>query len=111
MAGDSRWVNVGKQKIELTNLGKELFPGQAGSGSGNGITKAEIIQYYHTIAPTLLYHVKGRPLTLIRYPDGINEERFYQKNKPEWSPSWIESVSLGKEKKKEYITLSDTASL
>lgn len=104
MAGESRWVEVGRQKIELTNLTKVLFPERE-------ITKAEFIHYYLRIAPALLAHVRGRPLTLIRYPDGIGGERFYQKNKPEWTPAWIESATLGEEKPIDYIILSDTASL
>lgn len=99
----SQWVTIGKRKIELTNLEKVLFP-------EDGITKAEIIEYYLRIAPTLLNHVKGRALTLIRFPDGIHGEMFYQKNRPEWAPDWIEFATLGKEKK-DYIIATEPASL
>ncbi|HRI80685.1 MAG TPA: non-homologous end-joining DNA ligase, partial [Cyclobacteriaceae bacterium] len=100
----SQWVTIGKRKIELTNLEKVLFP-------EDGITKAEIIEYYLKIAPTLLNHVKGRALTLIRFPDGIHGEMFYQKNRPEWAPEWIEFEKLGKEEKKDYIIATEPASL
>ena len=60
-----QWVTIGKRKIELSNLEKVLFP-------EDNILKAEIIEYYLKIAPTLLNHVKGRALTLIRFPDGIH---------------------------------------
>jgi len=99
----SQWVTIGKRKLELSNLEKELFP-------ENHILKAEIIEYYLKIAPTLLNHVKGRALTLIRFPDGIHGEMFYQKNRPEWAPDWLEFATLGKEKK-DYIIATEPASL
>lgn len=104
MAKKSQWTLVGKHKLELSNLEKVLFP-------DDGITKAEIIEYYLKIAPTLLQHIKGRALTLIRFPDGITGENFYQKNRPEWAPAWLEFVKLGKEEKKDYIIATEPASL
>ncbi len=97
----SQWVTIGKRKIELSNLDKVLFP-------EDGVLKAEIIEYYLKIAPTLLNHVKGRALTLIRFPDGIHGEMFYQKNRPQWAPDWIEFATLGKEKK-DYIIATEPA--
>ena len=87
MTKKSQWAQIGKRKLELSNLDKVLFP-------EDGIVKAEVIEYYLKIAPTLLNHVKGRALTLIRFPDGINGESFYQKNRPEWAPDWLEFVNL-----------------
>lgn len=103
MAKKSQWAQVGKRKIELSNLDKVLFP-------DDNVLKAEIIEYYLKIAPTLLQHTKGRALTLIRFPDGIHGENFYQKNRPEWAPDWIEFVTLGKEKK-DYIIATEPATL
>jgi bifunctional non-homologous end joining protein LigD len=103
MAKKSQWVIVGKRQLEVSNLDKILFP-------DDGILKAEVIEYYLKIAPTLLTHVKGRALTLIRFPDGIYGESFYQKNKPDWTPDWIEFVTLGKEKK-DYIVAGEPALL
>lgn len=100
----SQWVTIGKRKLELSNLDKELFP-------EDHVLKAEIIEYYLKIAPTLLNHVKGRALTLIRFPDGIHGEMFYQKNRPEWAPDWLVFASLGKEEKKDYIIATEPASL
>lgn len=100
----SQWVTIGKRKVELSNLDKVLFP-------EDHIVKAEVIEYYLKIAPTLLNHVKGRALTLIRFPDGIHGEMFYQKNRPEWAPDWIEFEKLGKEEKKDYIIATEPASL
>ncbi len=103
MAKNSQWVNVGKRQLELSNLEKVLFP-------EDGIVKAQVIEYYLKIAPTLLKYVKGRALTLIRFPDGIHGESFYQKNRPNWAPDWIEFVTLGKEKK-DYIIATEPALL
>jgi bifunctional non-homologous end joining protein LigD len=100
----SQWVTIGKRKIELSNLDKVLFP-------EDHISKAEIIEYYLKIAPTLLNHIRGRAMTLIRYPDGIHGEKFYQKNRPEWAPDWIEFTKLGKEEKKDYIIATEPATL
>lgn len=103
MAKKSQWAQIGKRKVELSNLEKVLFP-------EDNIVKAEVIEYYLNIAPTLLNYVKGRALTLIRFPDGIHGESFYQKNRPEWAPDWLEFVTLGKEQK-DYIVATEPASL
>lgn len=99
----TQWAQVGKREVELSNLDKVLFP-------KDGIVKAQVIEYYLKIAPTLLSYTKGRALTLIRFPDGIHGESFYQKNRPEWAPSWIEFVTLGKEAK-DYIIATEPALL
>jgi bifunctional non-homologous end joining protein LigD len=89
--------------LELSNLQKVLYP-------DDHIVKAELIEYYLKIAPTILAHLKGRPLSLVRYPDGINGESFFQKNRPDWAPDWLEYVTLGEEKK-DYILATEEASL
>ena len=104
MADKSTYVQVGKQKLTLTNLGKVLYP-------DDGISKAEIIAYLVEIAPHFLALSKGRPLSLIRYPDGIGEEHFFQKDIPSWAPEWVRSVRLGKEHKKNYIVAENAATL
>lgn len=105
MAKSSQHVQIGKRKLELTNLEKILFP-------DDHIIKAELIEYYLRIAPTILSHAKRRPLSMIRMPDGITGEAFFQKNKPNWAPEWIEHVALGDEKKKiNYILATEEASL
>lgn len=102
-ARSSQVTQVGKRRLELSNLQKVLFPDQ-------GIIKAQLIEYYFRIAPTILAHVKGRPLSLVRFPEGIGGESFYQKNRPGWAPEWIEHVTLGEEKK-DYVIASEEASL
>lgn len=107
MARTSQIAQVGKRKIELSNLKKVLYP-------HDHILKAELIEYYLKIAPTILAHVKGRPLSLVRFPDGITGEKFFQKNRPEWAPQWIEHVELGSEEKKgkiDYVIATEGASL
>ena len=96
-------AQVGKRTLELSNLAKVLYPDEH-------IVKAELIQYYLKIAPTILAHVKGRPLSVVRYPDGINGESFFQKNRPNWAPEWLEHVTLGEEKK-DYVIATEDASL
>ncbi len=100
-------AQVGKRKIELSNLEKVLYP-------DDHILKAELIEYYLKVAPAMLAHVKGRPLSLVRYPDGIDGKRFFQKNRPEWAPEWIEHVVLWEsdgEEKIDYVMATEEASL
>src|SRR5438552_4678549 len=99
----SQIAQVGKRQIEVSNLDKVLFP-------EDQIVKAELLRYYLKIAPTIVAHVKGRPLSLVRYPDGVGGESFFQKNRPEWAPNWLEHVTLGEEKK-DYVIATEEASL
>lgn len=97
-------VEIGRHKLELSNLDKVLYP------EGH-ILKAQVIEYYLKMAPVILHHIKGRPLSLVRYPDGIHGEQFFQKNRPSWTPDWIDYIRLGKERKKEYIVAREDATL
>src|SRR6266704_3093821 len=99
----SQIAQVGKRKLELSNLQKVLYP-------DDHIVKAELIEYYLKIAPTILAHLKGRPLSLVRFPDGIGGESFFQKDRPKWAPDWIEHVRLGEEEK-DYVIATEEASL
>ena len=96
-------VQVGKRKLEISNLGKVLFP-------EDQITKAQLVEYYYKIAPTILAHLKDRPLSVVRFPDGIGGESFFQKDRPKWAPDWIEHVVLGEEKK-DYVIATEAATL
>ncbi len=108
MARTSQMAQVGKRKIELSNLEKVLWP-------EDGVLKAELIQHYLGIAPTILAHIKGRPLSLVRFPDGIDGESFFQKNRPKYAPEWFDHEKIGDDeadgKKIDYLIAADDASL
>ncbi|HTQ43709.1 MAG TPA: DNA ligase D [Polyangiaceae bacterium] len=74
--------------LKLANPDKVLFP-------NDGITKREIWDYYTAIAPYMLPHLAGRPLTLQRYPDGIEGEEWYQQNAPDKTPEFVRLVDTG----------------
>jgi DNA ligase D-like protein (predicted ligase)/DNA ligase D-like protein (predicted polymerase)/DNA ligase D-like protein (predicted 3'-phosphoesterase) len=96
-------VQVGKRKLELSNLDKVLFP-------QDQILKAQLIHYYVSIAPTILRHLKGRPLSVVRFPDGLGGESFFQKDRPKWAPDWIDHAILGGEEK-DYVIATEEATL
>jgi len=104
MAKQKIHAEVGKRVVELSNLEKVLYP-------EDGLTKAEIIQYYLALAPTILNHIRGRALSLIRFPDGIYGEQFFQKHRPDWTPEWVDYKRLGQERTKEYVVANDEATL
>lgn len=80
----SQEVLVRGKRIQLSNLGKVLFPEA-------GFTKAQVIDYYLRIAPVLLPHLRDRHLTLKRYPNGVEGEFFYEKNCPSHRPGWVKT--------------------
>ncbi|GAB3868982.1 non-homologous end-joining DNA ligase [Dactylosporangium cerinum] len=80
-------VEVEGRHLDLTNLDKVLYP-QA------GFTKGEVIDYYTRISPVLLPHLAGRPLTRIRYPNGVDGNSFFEKNAPAGTPDWVRTVRL-----------------
>ena len=105
MARSSQYVKVGKRTIELSNLKKILWP-------DDDIVKAELIQYYLKLAPTILSQIKGRPLSVVRFPNGVGGESFFQKNRPDWAPEWMDHAELGdKVKKIDYMIATEDASL
>jgi bifunctional non-homologous end joining protein LigD len=99
---------VGDEKnIQFTNLDKPYWP-------EDGYTKGDLIEYYRTISPWLLPYLADRPLVLTRYPDGIDGKSFYQKDAPEWTPDWIETVRIehdSKEKPNNYFVANELESL
>jgi bifunctional non-homologous end joining protein LigD len=80
-------VDVDGRHLTLSNLGKVLYPEA-------GFTKGEVIDYYTRIAPVLLPHLADRPLTVKRYPNGVAEQFFFEKNAPGGTPSWVRTVRL-----------------
>jgi bifunctional non-homologous end joining protein LigD len=80
-------VELEGRVLKLTNLDKPLYP-------KDGFTKADLIGYYALVAPVLLPHLIDRPLTLKRYPDGVEEEHFYEKHCPKHRPEWVQTVAI-----------------
>jgi len=80
-------VRVDGRELELSNLDKVLYPGA-------GFTKGEVIEYYTRVAPLLLPHVRDRPLTRIRYPNGVTAPGFFEKNAPAGTPDWVRLETL-----------------
>ena len=78
------------KKIQLTHLDKIIFP-------KNSIRKAEILEYYLKIAPIILPHYRDRPLTMVRFPKGIENKGFFQKNISRTHPDWIDFIELKKQ--------------
>jgi bifunctional non-homologous end joining protein LigD len=93
-------VEVDGRELTLSNLDKVLYPEA-------GFTKAQVIDYYTRVAPVLLPHLAGRPLTFKRYPNGVDDKFFYEKNAPSHRPSWVRTVRLpspGSTKNRDNIT-------
>jgi len=82
-------LNVEGTEIEVSNLGKVLYPKA-------GFTKGDVINYYIRISPVLLPHLRDRPITLKRYPDGVEGFFFYEKKCPSHHPGWIETTRVPK---------------
>jgi bifunctional non-homologous end joining protein LigD len=80
-------ITVDGRRIELSNLDKVLFP-------RDGITKGDLVNYYRRVAHTMLPYMEGRPIAMQRFPDGIEEEGFYQKEAPDYFPEWITRVPV-----------------
>ena len=87
MRDDSTFVEVAGKSLRLTHLSKVLFP-------DNGITKAELLLYYQTVAPILLPHLRGRPLTLKAFPHGVKGRPYYRRKLASTTPTWVSRVEL-----------------
>ena len=99
-------VKVGRRTVTVSNLGKVLYP-------AGRFTKAQVLDYYRRVAPVLLPHFERRPITLVRFPDGVFGETFYEKNAPGFTPSWIKTFPIPRSEGGviSYILLNDLATL
>ena len=79
-------VRAGKRELSLSNLDKLFWPDE-------GITKGDLLEYYRAVAPVLVPHLKGRPFTMRRYPDGAFGKAFFQKDAPSHMPDWIRTFA------------------
>jgi bifunctional non-homologous end joining protein LigD len=100
-------VDIEGKHLKLSNLDKVLYP-------ETGFTKGQVIDYFVRIAPVLLPHLHGRPLTMKRYPNGVSGEYFYEKNCPEHRPEWVQTArvwSSGNDKWMNYCMAEDLPTL
>jgi bifunctional non-homologous end joining protein LigD len=100
-------VDVEGRKLKLSNLDKVLYPAA-------GFTKSQVIDYYVHIAPALIPHLAGRPLTMKRYPEGVDHEYFFEKNAPMHRPEWVKTAPVWSESNKRtinFILANDLATL
>ena len=86
-AGDKIAVQVDGRSLTLTNLAKVLYP-------ADGFTKAEVLDYYQRISPVLLPHIADRPMTLRRYPHGVDDLSFFAKHAPAKHPDWLRTQEV-----------------
>lgn len=87
-------LKIGGQTLTVSNLEKVLYPEA-------GFTKADVIDYYIRIAPVLLPYLKNRPITLKRYPDGVEGFFFYEKQCPSHRPKWVKTATVPSERREE----------
>lgn len=95
-ARDEVEVLVEGRRLRLRNLDKVFYP-------ATGFTKRDVVDYYRRIAPVLLPHLRDRPLTLKRYPDGVEGPFFYEKRCPRHRPEWVRTEAIWSEGNGEHI--------
>lgn len=100
-------LEVEGRQLAVSNLDKVLYP-------ADGFTKAQLIDYYVKVSPVLLPHLRGRPLTMKRYPEGVRGMFFYEKNCPTHRPEWVETARIwseGNNRWMDYCLVQDVATL
>jgi bifunctional non-homologous end joining protein LigD len=100
-------IEVGNRELKLSNLQKVLYPDA-------GFSKRQVIDYYIRVAPFVLPHLEGRPLTMKRYPDGVEAEFFYEKNAPKHRPDWVKTApvwSEGNRRNMDFVMAQDLPTL
>ncbi|CAN5640294.1 DNA ligase D [soil metagenome] len=106
MTKDGNW-EVGSQSVRVSNLDKVLF-------AESGFTKRDLIRYYVTVAPVMLPYLRGRPVNLSRWPDGIAGHSFWQKEIPKYAPDWMARWKYPDAKPREthtYIVVDQVATM
>jgi bifunctional non-homologous end joining protein LigD len=103
---NKKTVYINNRELSLSNLDKDLYPSY-------GFTKTRILGYYSSIAPFMLPFLKGRALTLKRYPQGVDGDFFFEKRCPEYRPDWLETVDVpyGAKEKITYCVANDLETL
>jgi bifunctional non-homologous end joining protein LigD len=97
------------RELKLTNQAKVFFPDE-------GITKGDLLAYYREVAPLVVPYLRDRPITLVRYPDGITGKHFFQKQRPPHAPDWLRTATLssnsgGEGKMIDYLMIDDADGL
>lgn len=103
---NSATLEIDGREVSVTNLGKVFYP-------ETGFTKGQVIDYYINISPVLLPHLKNRPISLKRYPNGVGGLFFYEKNCPSHRPGWMKTISVRKSDgtKIRYCAMNDLSAL
>jgi len=105
--GDEATLTLDGKRVKFSNLNKVFYP-------EDGYTKRDMLNYYDAVADLILPHLRDRPLSLKRYPNGIHDEYFFQKNVPENWPAWLRTVPIyhgNNEGPTNYVFAEDRASL
>ncbi len=98
-------ITAGKHKIGTSNEDKVFFPGE-------GYTKGDLIEYYRKAAKYIVPYMKQRPISMLRYPDGIQKSGFYQKQAGKHFPDWIDTISVKIEDgRKKHVIVNEEATL
>jgi bifunctional non-homologous end joining protein LigD len=108
MKGKTQHLTIGRRRVEVSNLEKVLY-------QGTKFTKADLIDYYINVSKYILPHLKDRPVTLKRFPDGVFGEAFYEKDAPAFTPSWVKTAPVPRRETPgtdiQYILINDLPTL
>ena len=103
----SKTAEIGGKELALTNLDKVMYP-------ETGFTKGKVIDYYRNISRYILPHIKDRPITMKRFPNGIGGQHFYEKDAPSFTPPWVKTFQIprtGEDSAINYILINDLPTL
>jgi bifunctional non-homologous end joining protein LigD len=105
LPGGARELHLDGRVVKVSNWSKVLWP-------QTGFTKGQLVDYYLRVASAILPHLEGRPLTLKRYPNGVDEQHFYEKNSPSHRPEWVQTARISSGRKAiDYTLVQDVATL
>jgi bifunctional non-homologous end joining protein LigD len=100
-------MRIAGRDVSLSNLDKVMYPEV-------GFTKGQVINYYTQVARYILPHLRDRPITMKRFPDGINGQYFYEKDAPSFTPAWIKTYPIPRTSEESiinYILINDLPAL
>ena len=111
---DTARVHLDGHEIRLTNLNKEFWPASASEEGRRALTKRDLVRYFLSIAAVVLPHLRDRPVTMTRFPNGIHGPRFYEKSVKDWTPEFVHRFTSYSDDNKtdvEYFVCNNTATL